>query len=77
MMIKRDLEENWMREGKEDGTRDLHPSQKKTTMTPNTTNSLTYSHGSWATPWDNGRESQRNPLPCFEMRNIKIYLCGY
>jgi len=76
MMMERDLEGNQMREGREDGTRDPHPSQKKMTMTPKTTNSLTCSHGSWPTPWDNKQESQRNHLPCFEMRNTKIYACG-
>jgi len=67
---------NQTREEKEDGTRDPHQSQKKTTMTPKTTNSLTSSHGSWLTLWDNERESRRNPLPCLGTRNTKISSCG-
>jgi len=45
MMREKDLEGSQIRVGKEDGTRDPHPSQKKkTTMTPKTMNSLTCSH---------------------------------
>jgi len=72
-----DLEGNQMKVGKEDGTRDPHPSLNKTSMTPGTTNNLTYSHRTWPTPWDNEQDSQRNPLLCLEMRNTKIYSCGY
>jgi len=52
------------------------PSQKKTTMTSKTMNSLTCSLESWPTPWDNGRESQRNLLPYLETKNTKISACG-
>ena len=76
IMTRKDLEGSQMRIGEENGTRDQHPSQKKTTMTRKTV-SLTCSHGSWPMPWDNARESQRNPLPCFESKNTKIYVCGY
>ena len=76
MMMEKGLVGSQMREGKEDGTRDPHPSQRKTAKTPKTTNNLTSSHGSWPTLWDNGHESKRNPLPCFEMRNTKISACG-
>jgi len=53
-----------------------HPSQKKTTTMRRMMNSSTCSLESWPTPWDNERESQRNPLPCSEMRNSKISACG-
>ena len=53
MMREKDLDGSQMRVGKEDGTRDPHPSQKKTTMKPKTMNSLTCSHGSGPMPWDN------------------------
>jgi len=76
MMREKGLEENQTRAGKEDGTRDPYSSQKETTMTPKTTNSLTCSDRSWPTPWDNERESQRNPLPCLGTRNTKISACG-
>jgi len=76
MMREKGLEENQTRAGKEDGTRDPHPSQQERTMTLKTTNSLTCSHGSWPTPWDNERESQRNPRPCLGTRNTKISACG-
>ena len=76
MMTERDLVGNQMRVGKEDGTRDPHPSQRKIVMTPKTTHSSTCSHASWPMPWDNGRESQRNPLPCLGTRNTKISACG-
>jgi len=81
MMREKDLEGSQMRVGKEDGTRDPHPSQKKTTMKPKTMNSLTCSHGSGPMPWDNERESQRNPLPCFETKTprytyVAINMCG-
>jgi len=39
MVMEKDLEGSQMKDGREDGTRDPHPSQKKTTMTPKTTNS--------------------------------------
>jgi len=42
-MTRKDLGGNQMRIGKEDGTRDRHPSQKKKTMTPKTMNRLTCS----------------------------------
>jgi len=77
MMKGKDLEGSRMSVGKEDGTRDPHSSQKKKTTTSRTMNSLTCSLESWPTSWDNGHESQRNPLPCLEMRNTKIYICGY
>jgi len=77
MIREKDLEEGQMRVGKEDGTRDRHPSQKKRTIKPKTTTSLMCSHGSWPTPWDNEQESQLNPLPCLETRNTKIYAWGY
>jgi len=77
MTMEKDLAGSQMRVGEEDGVRDLHSSQKKMTMTPRMTNSSTSSHGSWPTPWDNRRDSQRNTLPCLETRNIKIYVCGY
>jgi len=76
MMTEKGLVGNQTKEGKEDGARDLHPSQKKTTMTPKTMNSLTCSLASWPTPCDNERESQRNPLPCLETKNTKISACG-
>ena len=76
MMKEKALEGSQMRVGKEDGTRDQHPSQKKTTMTPKMTNSLTCSRGSWPTPWDNEEESRRNPLPCLGARNTKISACS-
>jgi len=69
MMREKDLEGSQMRVEKEDGTREPQPSQKKTTMTPKTTNSLTCSHWSWPTPWDNEQESRRNPSAMF--RNKK------
>jgi len=53
-----------------------HPSQKKTTTMRRMMNSSTCSLESWPTPWDNERESQRNPLPFSEMRNSKISACG-
>jgi len=71
MMKGKDLGESQMRAGKADEIRDLHTSQG-TTMMPRTTNSLTCILESWPMPWDNVRESQRNPLPCSEMRNTKI-----
>jgi len=77
MVRDKDLEGIQMRVGKEDGTRDPHPSEKKMTMSPKTKNSLTCSHWSWPTPWENEQESQRNPLPCLETRNTKIYVGGY
>jgi len=40
MMSEKDLAGSQMRVGKEDGTRDPHPSQKKMTMTSRTMNSL-------------------------------------
>ena len=52
IMREKDLEGNQMRVGKEDGTRDPHPSQKKISMTLRTMHNLTCSHGSWPTPWD-------------------------
>jgi len=66
LMREKDLDESQMRVGKEDGTRDPHPNQKKKTMRPKKRNCLTYSHGSGPTHWDNDQESQRNPLPCLE-----------
>jgi len=45
LMREKDLEESQMRVGKEDGTRDPHPNQKKKTMRPKKTNCLTCSHG--------------------------------
>jgi len=72
MMMEKELEGSLMRVGEEDGTRDPHPSQKKMTRTPRTTNSSTCSHGSWPMAWDNERESGRNPLPCLGTRNTKI-----
>jgi len=45
MMREKDLAGSQMRVGKEDGMRDPHRSQKKKTMSPKTTNSLTCSHG--------------------------------
>jgi len=77
MMKGKDLEGSQMRIGGEDGTRDPHPSQRKTRTTSRMINSLTCSRESWPTPWDNERESQRNALPCLEMKNPKIYVCGY
>jgi len=75
-MREQDLGGDQMRAGKEDGTRDRHPSQR-TKMRPRTTNSLTCFHESWSMLWDNVSESQRSPLPCSKMRNTKIYACGY
>jgi len=43
-MREKDLEGGQMRVGKEDGTRDRHPSEKKNSMTLKTTNSLICSH---------------------------------
>ena len=77
MMREKDLEGTQMRVGKEDGTRDPHPSLNQTTMTLKTMNNLTFSHGSWATPWDNGRVSKGNLQPCLQTRNTKIHVCGY
>jgi len=77
ILREKDMEGSQMKVGKENGVRDPHPSLNKTTMTPRTTNNLTCSHESWQTPWDNEQESQRNPLPCLEKRNRKIYACGY
>jgi len=77
MMKGKDLEGSQMSVGKEDRTRDPHPSQKKKTTTSRTMNSLTCSLESWPTPWDNEPESQWNPLPCLVMRNTKIYVRGY
>jgi len=76
MMMGKDLEGSQMRIEKEDGTRDEHPSPKKTTATSRMINSLACSLGSWPTPWDNEQESQRNPLPCLCTRNTKISACG-
>jgi len=76
MMREKDLEGNQMRVGKEDGTRDPHPSQKKISMTLRTMHNLTCSNGSWPTPWDKGQESQQNILRCLETRNTNIYVCG-
>jgi len=73
---EKDLAGNQMRIGKEDGKRDPHPSQKKLTMTPKTTNSSTCVDGSWPMPWDNGQGSQRNPLLCLGTRSSKIYAWG-
>jgi len=64
MMMEKDLVGRQMRAGKEDGTREPHPSLKKMTMTPKMTNSSNCFHGSWPNPWENEQESQRNPLPC-------------
>ena len=77
MMREKDLEGSQMRVGKEERTRDPHPSQKRMTIMPKRRNSLSCSHGSWPMPWDNGQESQRNPRPCSEMRTTKIYVCSY
>jgi len=76
MMREKDLEGSQMRVGKEEGTRDPHPSQKRMTIMPKTRNSLPCSHGSWPMHWDNGQESQRKPRPCLETRNTKIYVCS-
>jgi len=76
MMMEKDLEESQTRVGKEDGTRDRHPSQNKTTMVPRTMNSLGCSLESGPTPYDNEPESQWNLLPCSKMRNTKISTCG-
>jgi len=76
MMMEKDLVESQISEGKEDGTRDPHPSLKKMTMMPKMTNSSNCSDGSWPSPWENGQESQRNPLPCLETKNTKISACG-
>jgi len=76
MMTEKDLEGNQMRVGKEDRTSDPHPSQKRMTMTPKTMNTSTCSHRSWPTPWDNERESQRNPRPYLGTRSTKISTCG-
>jgi len=76
MMKEKDLGGNQMRAGKEDRTRDRHPSQR-TTMTLRMMNSLTCFPGSWPTLWGNKQESQRNPLPWSKMKNTKIYACAY
>jgi len=76
MTTREDLEGTQMRIEKEDGTRDPHPSQKKTTTRSRTMNSLTWFLESWPTPWDNEQESQRNPLACLGTRNTKISACG-
>jgi len=77
MMMKKDLDESQMRVGKEDRTRDPPPSQKKTTMTSRTMNSLTCSHEQWPTRCDNKRESRQNTLQSLETRNTRMYVCGY
>jgi len=76
MTREKDLGGNQMRAGKEEGTRDPHPSQT-TTMTVRKMNSLTCFLESWPIPWDNSRESQRNPLPCSKTKNTKMYACCY
>jgi len=76
MMRGKDLEESQKSVGKEDGTRDPHPSHKKQITTSRTMNTLTCSLESCATSWDNGHKSPRNLLPCLQMRNTKISACG-
>jgi len=61
---------------KEDEVRDQHLGHKPT-MRQGMTNSLQSYHESWPTPWDNGQEYQRNPLPYLRMRSTKILAYAY
>jgi len=74
-MTKGNLDESQTRVRKEDWTRDWHLSQKPTLRTE-TTNSSPPCADLSPTPWDDGPESQGNPLPCLGTRNITTYICG-
>jgi len=76
MTKEKDLGGSQMTAGKGDRTRDPHPSHKMM-MTQRTTNSSTSCPKRCLRPWDDERDSQRNPLPCSERKNTKIYKCGY